>query len=93
MKSRLGTPYYVAPEVLAGDYQSHCDIWSLGVILYILVAGYPPFHGNNDAEVLQKVVAVNYDFDRPEWSNVSELVKDLIRLMLVKEPTERYTID
>jgi len=55
MTSRVGTSYYISPEVLAGNYDESCDIWSAGVILYILLSGYPPFNGNTDLKIIEKV--------------------------------------
>jgi calcium-dependent protein kinase len=55
METIVGTPYYVAPEVLAGHYGLECDCWSLGVIMYILLSGYLPFTGTTAAEVFEKV--------------------------------------
>ena len=79
MKTRAGTvltfyyftndnqPYYISPEVLDGDYDESCDIWSSGVILYIMLCGYPPFYGNTDKEILDSVKKGVFDFDGPEW--------------------------
>ena len=55
MKTKAGTPYYISPEVLAGSYDESCDIWSAGVILYILLSGVPPFFGDTDPEILEAV--------------------------------------
>ena len=90
MKTRAGTPYYISPEVLAGDYDESCDIWSAGVILYIVLCGYPPFYGNTDYEILSRVNKREFDFDGEEWTDVSEEAKDLINNMIAK-PQKRLT--
>jgi len=53
LKSKVGTPFYIAPEVLSGRYNEKCDVWSAGVILFILLVGYPPFTGVNEEEIIQ----------------------------------------
>ena len=55
MNQKLGTPYYIAPEVLSKKYDEKCDIWSCGVILFILLSGSPPFNGEDDEQIMQKV--------------------------------------
>ena len=56
MQTIVGTPYYVAPEVLKGIYDEACDVWSLGIILYIFLCGYPPFEGDNNKEIFKNVL-------------------------------------
>ena len=87
----LSQPYYVAPQVLEGRYDFRCDAWSLGVILYILLCGFPPFYGDTDAEVLAQVKAGAYSFAGPEWRRVSDEGKDLIRKLLKINPDVRET--
>ena len=61
MELVLGTAYYIAPEVLTGQYDEKCDIWSIGVILYILLSGEPPFPGETDTEIISKVKKGKYN--------------------------------
>ncbi|EER07958.1 calcium-dependent protein kinase, putative, partial [Perkinsus marinus ATCC 50983] len=91
MTTKAGTPYYVAPQVLAGKYDESCDLWSCGVIMYILLCGYPPFYGETDADVLTKVRLGNYTFNASDWKGISEDAKDLIRKLLKINPRDRYT--
>ena len=62
MKTLVGTPYYVAPEVLEGHYGNECDCWSLGVIMYALLSGCLPFFGNSPIEVFEKIKAAKVNF-------------------------------
>ena len=71
MNTRAGTPNYISPEVLAGNYSIECDCWSAGCILYILLCGYPPFYGDDDQEILQMVAKGKFDFDGEEWDEIS----------------------
>eukprot|EP00921_Rhytidocystis_pertsovi_P016918 GHVQ01026646.1.p1 GENE.GHVQ01026646.1~~GHVQ01026646.1.p1 ORF type:complete len:393 (+),score=45.17 GHVQ01026646.1:740-1918(+) len=90
-QSVVGTPYYVAPEVLFGNYTHSCDLWSIGVILYLFLCGYPPFHGKDNTEILRKVKQGEYCFDPRHWKGVSEDAKDLIRRCLTYDPRRRIT--
>ena len=82
MKTIVGTPSYVAPEVLCGDYDFECDNWSLGVIMYVLLSGYLPFYGNNEAEVFQKIKSGQLSFDQKEFTNISSDAIELIKKLL-----------
>jgi len=93
MSTRAGTPFYVAPQVLMGRYDHTCDLWSTGVIMYILLCGYPPFYGRSDQEVLAKVKRGVFAFDDKEWKDVSADAKNLIRGLLRMNPKERITAE
>mmetsp|Transcript_38780 Transcript_38780/g.44119 ORF Transcript_38780/g.44119 Transcript_38780/m.44119 type:complete len:494 (-) Transcript_38780:360-1841(-) len=93
MRHKYGTPYYIAPEVLKKKYDEKCDIWSCGVIMYILLCGFPPFGGNNDNAILQNVLKGKYDYNSPEWEPISAKGKDLIDKMLTYNPAERITAE
>ena len=67
-----GTAYYIAPEVLDGKYTEMCDMWSIGVILYIMLSGRPPFNGKTDKEILKSVQAGNYSLGGDMWDKRSE---------------------
>ncbi|NXE84179.1 DAPK2 kinase, partial [Cochlearius cochlearius] len=86
-KSLCGTPQYIAPEVINYEpLSSATDMWSIGVITYILLSGLSPFQGETDAETLSNVVAGTYEFEERCFSQTSEMAKDFIRQLLVKEP-------
>jgi len=91
MKTKVGTPYYVAPEVLKKEYTKSCDMWSIGVISYILLCGYPPFYGDNDQLIFDSVKAAKYDYPSPEWDNISVKAKGFIDSLLKKDPEQRLT--
>lgn len=91
MHEKYGTPYYIAPEVLNRNYDEKCDIWSCGVILYILLCGYPPFNGPTDVEIMKSVKCGKYTFDDPDWKNISKEAKSLISRMLTYSPSKRVS--
>jgi calcium-dependent protein kinase len=89
LDEKLGTPYYIAPEVLNKNYDNKCDIWSAGVITYILLSGMPPFNGQSDQEIMRKVRQGTFDFDDKVWQNISAKAKDFITSLLIYKKEER----
>ena len=77
MTTNTGTLCYKSPEIFNGEYDLTTDVWSLGVLLYIMMVGYPPFTGDEDA-IIQKVLAGDFELDNDDWENVAPLCKDLI---------------
>jgi calcium-dependent protein kinase len=84
MNTKVGTPYYMSPDIFEGEYTLACDIWSAGCILYIMLCGYPPFNGESDKEIIKNLQIGDLRFDEEEWSEISKDAKDLIRRMIVK---------
>ena len=89
----IGTSYYIAPEVLKERYDEKCDVWSCGIILYILLCGYPPFNGNTNVEIFHAIQNQNPIFTGEEWEDITTEAKDLIKLMLKKNPNERWSAE
>ena len=87
----VGSAYYVAPEVLKRNYSNEADIWSAGVILYILLAGVPPFWAQSEQAIFDEVLKGKYDLRSDPWDKISEGAKDVVRKMLVSDPKQRAT--
>ena len=91
LKNKVGSPYYIAPEVLKGNYGLECDVWYCGVILYILLVGYPPFDGKNTNEIFQNITKGYYKINGEDWDNVSDDAKNLLNQLLEKNPSQRIS--
>merc|ERR1719453_471275 len=87
------TPYYVAPEVLSRGYTEACDLWSVGVIIYVLLSGMVPFDGEDDSQVLESVKKGKFTYEDEVWSHVSADAKNLIDQLLVMDPSKRLTAE
>lgn len=99
LKTMCGTPQYVAPEVLSNagpgkeGYNLACDLWSLGVIAYILLCGYPPFHEEKEISLYDQILTADFEFPRDPWVNISEEAKDFVEKLLVVDPSKRLTAE
>lgn len=92
MTVACGTPGYVAPEILCGTaYGKEVDMWSVGVILYILLCGFPPFYDDNNKKLFSLIIHATFTYPEPYWTDISETAKDLVNKLLVVDPKKRLT--
>jgi len=92
MSTVCGTPSYLAPEIINGEkYGTQCDVWSLGVILYTLLCGYPPFADESNAAMMQSIKNGKFEYTSEDWGHVSSDAKDLIDKCLKVSPDQRIT--
>jgi calcium-dependent protein kinase len=92
MMSVVGTPYYMAPEVLTRKYGPECDIWAVGVIMYFMLSGEMPFTSDNRKDLFRKIRKEPINLALPEWEGLSSSSKDLVEKLLIKDPKKRITI-
>mmetsp|Transcript_26497 Transcript_26497/g.25629 ORF Transcript_26497/g.25629 Transcript_26497/m.25629 type:complete len:146 (+) Transcript_26497:368-805(+) len=86
-----GTPYYMAPEQFQSGYNEKCDLWSIGVVLYIMLSGTVPFTGQSNKEIIENLMAGEFSLKTPSFENVSSQAKDLITNLLAKDPSKRFS--
>uniref|UniRef100_A0A7S4I9P5 non-specific serine/threonine protein kinase n=1 Tax=Odontella aurita TaxID=265563 RepID=A0A7S4I9P5_9STRA len=91
LREDVGTPLYMAPEVLHRDYDRSCDVWSVGIIAYTLLAGYPPFNGPNDEDIYDAVRGGRFRFLGTDWDDISLDAKDFVCRVLKKDPKLRIS--
>ena len=88
---RFGTPYYIAPEVLLESYNEKCDVWSIGVILYLLLVGQAPFDGDDDNTICEKILSEEIDYNKNEIKSLSPEAVDFMKKLLEKNPDKRIS--
>jgi len=94
MKTVAGTLSYTAPEVLRGrGYDHRVDFWSVGIIMFILLCGYPPFYGETDQEISKAIREEDLEFDEEDWTHVSQTTRQVVEGLLAKDPKKRLTTD
>ena len=94
LTSRVGTPTYVAPEILKNiPHDQRVDLWSVGVVIFVLLVGYPPFLEDDQAVLFDKIRMGEWSFEEDDWKHISNDAKDLIRGLLCVDPKDRWTVD
>jgi calcium-dependent protein kinase len=93
METFVGTPYFIAPEILTGKYDKKCDVWSLGIIMCLMLTGIYPFTGSNNNEVYSNIVKHNLKFESHEFKHISPLGVEFLKLLLQKNPASRPTCE
>ena len=92
MSTICGSKDYIAPEIVSEEpYDSACDCWSLGVIIYVILSGNVPFYRENETDRFEAIKNCEWDFEDEIWDEVSDLAKDLIRKLLIRDPSKRLT--
>eukprot|EP00746_Dinoflagellata_sp_MGD_P158869 gnl/MRDRNA2_/MRDRNA2_86576_c0_seq18.p1 gnl/MRDRNA2_/MRDRNA2_86576_c0~~gnl/MRDRNA2_/MRDRNA2_86576_c0_seq18.p1 ORF type:complete len:499 (+),score=106.52 gnl/MRDRNA2_/MRDRNA2_86576_c0_seq18:88-1584(+) len=91
LTTRAGAPYYIAPEILAGKYNQSADLWSCGVIMHVLLCGYPPFYAETGKDTFIQVRVGDLTFKAEDWKDVSDDAKNLIQMLLKICPDDRFT--
>ena len=91
MTTFAGSPYYIAPEVLKGKYDNKCDIWSIGIITYVMLTGILPFEGETNDEIFNKILTKEVNFEHPNFNIISNEAKNFIKLCLEKDPNKRIS--
>jgi calcium-dependent protein kinase len=91
LTEQIGTSFYIAPEVIKNSYNEKCDLWSCGVILYILLCGSPPFYGKNEKEIFKKIIEGNFTFRHKIWNKISNEAKNLVLKLLQVKPDKRLS--
>lgn len=93
MGHRVGTAYYMSPEVVNGSYDRSCDVWAIGVIAYTLLCGYPPFNGGSDSDICRSTLKSSIPFDPKIWGGLSKVSKDFVCRLLCRDVRRRWTVD
>ncbi|KAL7469778.1 hypothetical protein ACHAXS_011750, partial [Conticribra weissflogii] len=91
MANPVGTAYYMSPELIKGKYDRSCDVWSVGVVAYILICGYPPFNGSSDPAIFDVIRKGRLQFPEKAWTGVSDEAKDFVKSLLRRDPKRRLS--